>query len=201
MRTSILKRSSLLFALILPLVTARLASQQPAHREVTAASDTAWHDLTFDIEQTGKLSDGAYLLRAAGTYRTVPVALAIVLSPTWKEGRLGSGVPLVTYTGTVKIRSLGEQSDHLLTAIDQVYGTALHPHSMSRQTEFTAITLGGNPTRLIDGPVKIKLFFESDDESRYAELYLNIDVGATRLELAEKDPDYRRAIVRALSRP
>ncbi len=190
MRTSILKRSSLPFALILPLVTARLASQQPAHREITAASDTAWHDLTFDIQQTGKLSDGAYLLRAAGTYRTVPVALAIVLSPTWKEGRLGSDVPLVTYTGTVKIRSLGEQSDHLLTAIDQVYGTALHPHSMSRQTEFT-----------IDGPVKIKLFFESNDESRYAELYLNIDVGATRLELAEKDPDYRRAIVRALSRP
>lgn len=44
--------------------------------------------------------------------------------------------------------------------------------------------------------MKIKLFFESDDESRYAELYLNIDLPATRLELAERDPDYRGPIVR-----
>ena len=195
-----LKQSSLVFTLVMLLVPAVLGSQQPARPEITVASDTAWHDLAFHIQRTGKLVDGGQLLRATGSYRSVPVALAIVLGPSWKEGRLGSG-SLVTYTGTVKVQSVGAQSDQLLTAIDQVYGTGLHPKGMSRATNFTAITLGGNPSRLMDGPVKIKLFFESGDESRYAELYLNIDLRATRLELAEKDPDYRGPIVRALSRP
>ena len=58
---------------------------------------------------------------------------------------------------------------------------------------------GGNPSDLDAGPTKIKLFFESEAEDRYAEVFLNIDVRARSIELNEKDPDYRRPVVSALS--
>jgi hypothetical protein len=85
----------------------------------------------------------------------------------------------------VKLRSLGEQSDRLLAVLDQLYGTGQHPRKMRDQAGFTAISLEGDPSHLDAGATKIKLFFESDDESRYAELYLNIDLKAGKLELAE----------------
>jgi hypothetical protein len=52
--------------------------------------------------------------------------------------------------------------------------------------------------------VKLKLFYEpagaTDEEydEGYAEVYLNIDVAARKIELAEKDEEYRAPLVRAL---
>jgi hypothetical protein len=46
--------------------------------------------------------------------------------------------------------------------------------------------------------VKIKLFFESDDEDRYGELFTNVELAARRLEVREKDEGYRLPVVRAL---
>ena len=186
--------------LFLSLPTSNGAGQGTALPEITAASDTAWHDLTFRVQQRGRLPEGGQLLRVAGAYRQKPVALAVLLGPAWTAGHLGN-LTLVTYSGTVTLRSLGEESDRLLRAIDELYGTRQRPQKMRQQTQFTAITLGGDPRHLEAGPVKIKLLFESNDESQYAELYLNIDLGRGSLELAEKDPDYRTAIVRALRVP
>jgi hypothetical protein len=192
-------RSVTLILLLLAVSRANAATQQAALPEITSHSDTSWHDLSFRIQQLGNLPNGGQLLRVAGTYRGATVALGVLLGPSWKEGRLGADVALVIYSGTVEIRSLGGQSDRFLTALDELYGTKQRATRMGAQTEFAAISLGGDPAHLKAAPVKLKLFFESDDESRYAELYLNIDMGTGTVELAEKDPDYRTAIVRALS--
>ena len=192
-------RSVTLILLLLAVSRANAATQQAALPEIASHSDTSWHDLSFRIQQLGNLPNGAQLLRIAGTYRGAPVALGVLLGPSWKKGRLSADVPLVIYSGTIELRSLGEQSDRLLAALDELYGTKQRAYKMSSRTEFAAMSLGGDPAHLRAAPVKLKLFFESDDESRYAELYLNIDMGTGTVELAEKDPDYRIAIVRALS--
>jgi hypothetical protein len=83
--------------------------------------------------------------------------------------------------------------------MDSIYQANLHPASMGAVTRFSAISLEGNPQLLEKGPVKLKLFFESDKEDRYAEIYLNIDWTRSRLHLKEKDPDYRGAVVHALA--
>src|SRR5919198_955247 len=141
--------------LFLSLLASVVAGQAGALPEITAASDTAWHDLTFRIQQKERRPEGAQLLRVAGTYRTTPVAIGVLLGPTWKEGRLGD-LSLVTYSGTVSLRSLGEQSDRLIVVLDELYATGQHPRRMRQQTEFTAITLAGDPSHLSAGPVKIK---------------------------------------------
>jgi len=70
---------------------------------------------------------------------------------------------------------------------------------MAERVFFAAIALEGHPPAVAGELVKLKLFFEADFEERYAEVYLNIDLDARRVELHEKDPDYRRPLVRALA--
>jgi hypothetical protein len=40
-----------------------------------------------------------------------------------------------------------------------------------------------------------------DDEERYAEAYLNVVDSGRRIELNEKDEEYRRTLLAALTRP
>jgi hypothetical protein len=70
---------------------------------------------------------------------------------------------------------------------------------MAHSVRASAVSLHGDPRSLETGPVKWKLFFEEDDPDRYGELFLDLDLRARRLRLGEKDNEYRKAIVAALS--
>src|SRR5262249_20692129 len=119
------------------------------------------------------------------------------LGTEWKAGRIGN-VDLVSYSGVVELCSRGAASDALVQAIADAYGVSVAPAVMAGSTKFAAISLAGDPTRLDGGPVKLKLFFESTDETRYAELYLNVDAKQGTVQLDEKDPEYRKAVLLAL---
>jgi hypothetical protein len=155
-------------------------------------------DLSFAIESREQPAGAAQRLVAVGLDRDQEVAFSITLEPGWKEGKLG-GVDLTTFGGTVILGSVGPRSDHLVQAIDRIYATGLGPKTLAQQVKFTGISLAGRPDSLDSGPVKIKLFFESEVEDRYAELFLNLDVARGAVELNEKDPDYRKAVVQALA--
>ena len=167
--------------------------------EITADSeDGGFVDLGFAIRSRETLPDGSQVLHAYGVHHGREVGITIVLGTQWKAGSLGPDVPLVTYRGTVTYRSLGAPSDALLQILDQLYATKLQPTTIRPTTTFTAISLGGEPADLTKGPTKIKLFFESDAEDRYAELYTNIDLANGVLQIHEKDPEYRSALIKAL---
>jgi hypothetical protein len=107
----------------------------------------------------------------------------------------------VTYRGTVTYRSTGPESDSFLQVLDELYGTKLSPKAMGGETRFAAISLEGDPRDLDKGPVKIKLFYEGAGQDDYAELYTNIELAARRLEVREKDEEYRLPVVKALRAP
>ena len=161
--------------------------------EITSESEEGFHDLVFAVVGGGD----ERTLRLKGKHQGTVVGFEVRLGPAWKEGKLGD-VNLTTYQGTVVLSSVGGESDELARVIDRLYDTKLAPRGLNAQTTFTALSLEGNPTRLNAGPVKLKLFFESKDESRYAEAFLNIDAAHARVHFDEKDPDYRKALVLAL---
>jgi hypothetical protein len=167
--------------------------------EITSAAEEGWHDFTFAIRKDEKLPDGSRVLEARGLYRGREVGVLVVLGASWPEAKLNQKVPWTAYRGVITYRSLGPASDSLLHIMDDRYGTALHPKAMRAETKFTGISLAGKPAALEAEPVKIKVFYESDDEQRYAELFTNIDLQHRVLQINEKDPDYRKPLVRALS--
>jgi len=167
--------------------------------EITADSeDGDFVDLGFAIRSRETLPDGSEAFHAYGVHHGQEVGIAVVLGTQWKSGTLGSNASLVTYRGTVTYRSLGAPSDALLQVLDELYETKLQPRTMRPATTFTAISLGGDPSNLTKGPTKMKLFFESEAEDRYAEVYTNIDLAKGVLEIHEKDPEYRSALIKAL---
>ncbi len=175
-------------------------SRTNALPEITLETDEGFYDLVFRIRDYGQRADGTTMFRAYGIHEGQTVGVTVVLGSAWERVSLGADLPSA-FQGTVELRSLGVESDALLNVMDQLYGTKLHPKAMKPATVFTGITLEGNPRDVSRGVVKIKLFFEPDDEARYAELYANIDLPGGKLYVNEKDIDYRTPVIKALARP
>jgi hypothetical protein len=169
--------------------------------EIMSESEEGFYDLLFAITEHRKLADGAQTILASGLYKGSKVSLEIYLYPSWQSLPFDADVPLTTYRGNLSIRSIGAESDLLLRAIDEIYGTKQSPKAMNKATEFTGICLGGNPQELSKEIVKIKSFFDSNSANEYAEFFTNIDLNARKLYIREKDEEYRAAIVRALKAP
>jgi hypothetical protein len=170
----------------------------PTAAEITLGSGEGFVDLSFAIRNVEALPDGSQVLEVFGTHNGREVGIKLALGTKWKQGKLG---PLDTFTGVASYQSLGQTTEAFVQDLDELYRTKLHPTTVRPSTTFTAISLEGNPARLENGPTKLKLFFESDDENRYAELYTNIDLAKRVLEFHEKDPTYRVAIIKALTIP
>jgi hypothetical protein len=134
-------------------------------------------------------------LDVAGVYQGKTVAFRILILPTWTE----KTDPIPIYWGHAALLSSGASSDSLVEIIDSIYGTKLAAKKFKQQISVEAVCLQGDPTHLDSDPIKLKLFFDSGDDAKYAEIYLNIDLAQERASLNEKDPEYRKNIVRALS--
>lgn len=172
----------------------------PRLPEITSETAEGFVDLVFAITSSKIETNGSASFRVAGLHNGEQVGLEVLLRPPWKEGTLGEGIDLVTYQGIVAYRSVGPESDRLVQILDTLYESGMKPASMkSTPIHFAAFTLGGNPQKLEAGRVEIKLFHESENEEEYAEFYTNIDVRNGKLEIKEKDLDYRKAIIKALA--
>lgn len=164
--------------------------------EIALESEEDFYELVFFIQEHKRLADGSQAIVARGTHEGTAVGFELLLGSTWEEGASAPG--LVTYTGTAACRSLGVESDSLLKALDQLFETNQAPSQMKNETRFRALSLEGDPRDLEKGTVKLKLFFESRAQDRSAEVFTNIDFKLKRVYVTEKDPEYRRALVRAL---
>src|SRR5215475_9731589 len=169
MRPTVVSHILCVLVLLIPLFEGcEILPQQPLPQqplpEITSESEEGFCDLVFAIQEHQKLPDGSQTIRASGTYKGKLVGWEIFLGPNWHSGSLGTDIPLTTYQGEVIFRSKGTESDLLLQSLDQLYGTKQLPKAMNQATNFTAISLEGDPRDLTKGPVKIKLFFESNDE-------------------------------------
>ncbi|HLJ88057.1 MAG TPA: hypothetical protein VKZ53_14640 [Candidatus Angelobacter sp.] len=166
--------------------------------EVTSEEEEGFHDLVLYAQDCKRLPDGSQTIRGLGTFKGRKLGIAIVLGPAWKAGSVNKDLPLITYQGNVAFRATGADSNALIQVLDELYGTKVNPKAMAKETQFTAISLEGDPRDLAKGLVKIKLFFESGERDDYAELFTNIDLADHRLEIREKDQEYRLPVVKAL---
>lgn len=169
---------------------------------ITLREDGNFVDVTLPLQAHHRAEDEAQRFVAGGTYYALPVGFAVVLPAEWQEGTIGHGV--VTYMAWCRFESLGKESDQWLATLRKLYQLPELTAEMLPAVTFTAITLEGDPRRPECGPVKIKLFYECDAadpayDEKYAEHYLNLDLVEGKIEFHEKDPEYRSALLSALT--
>jgi hypothetical protein len=166
--------------------------------ELTEGSEEGFSDLSLRMEGLLRGPDGRYRFEARAAHKGRPVAFAVALSTTWNAQEV-EGTTVSLHWGEAQLISVGNESDGFVQALDEVYGTGLGVLQMRGNVKFLAVSLAGHPLRIEGEPIKLKLFFEHEADDRYAEVYLNCDSEESRVEFHEKDPDYRRAVVLALS--
>jgi len=154
--------------------------------EITSQSEEGFNDLIFSIRRIEKMPDGSQAAHAFGLHHGREVGLVVIIGPKWSKTSLSLDGPISAYQGVVTYRSIGAESDALLEIMDKLYGTALHPEAMHKETQFTDISLEGQPANLERGVTKIKLVYETDGQGQAAELFTDIDLQHAVLQINEK---------------
>ena len=163
--------------------------------ELSDGSEEGWADCAFEARWHGQV------IRARSKHAGVIVGFDVDWPLRWDEVDFGPDVPITGFRATLTFRSCGSASDRFVEALAECYEMTELAAPMMPSVSCTGISLDGDPRLAREQDVRVKLFFFEDDEERYAEAYLNVVDSGRRLQLNEKDEEYRRTLLAALTRP
>jgi hypothetical protein len=168
--------------------------------EVTAEQEEGFVDLALRLMRGQVSANGGLEVEARGIHQGTIVGFLATFGTSWTPKPIAD-TDGYFYWGTITLRSAGEVSDAFVRVLDALYRTNAGCTQMVGEARCTAVGLNTDPRHAQEAALKMKLFFEhADDDKRYAEVYLNVDLKAGRVEWHEKDPDYRGALVLGLGR-
>jgi hypothetical protein len=122
-------------------------------------------------------------VRAKGVFHGKPVGLDLALVSQGGQGK-------------IYYRSIGADSDALLAALGSLYKMPAKERKFASTAVADIIFLG-----LSEQQMSGKAFFAANGpDNDYAELYTNINKARGTVEIREKDNEYRRNVIRALSK-
>ncbi len=148
-------------------------------------------DLIFVIRSAARTDDG-YRFDAVGRYGETPVGFGVAI-----RTRDGDDPDAVHDGGArVTLTLPGKPGKNLVTAIAEVYEVDRPGGGAAAKVELAAVSLEGDAGDPFSGVVPLELIHEG--KPRF-ECFLNFDLGDRLVELREKDPKHRAAIVKTLA--
>lgn len=166
-------------------------------------SEDGFVDLTFRIVDLKK-DRRHYQFHLAASHNKKVVGLDVVLV-RGIQGGFNSKMNLVkkhVYREGVRFLRSGAESDRLIAALSKLYGLKKSPKKMVDEESFTAIALHQGRLDIDREPVKIKLFGKDTEEfglELYNESFFNVDLVNSFVFWNEKDQEYRKPLVKALT--
>ena len=165
-------------------------------------SEEGFVDCIFKVDGL-KTDPDFYYFNLLASYNALRVGFAVKLLREVGPGFDGD-MNLIkdnVYHHGVSFRSLGKISDDLITTLANLYGSDHGALQMISEETFTAIALQQADTDLDLHAVRMKLFGRDADpfvEDDYYESFFNVDLPNGFVSWNEKDPDYRKPLIRAL---
>ncbi len=161
-------------------------------------------NITFKLDkisvQTNDDGTKVFVIYFGGTYGGESIDAALALSSEWDEER-SPGLPIPTYWSEISIGAVNEQSHALVRVLASAYGAQIAPNSQLQETvNAKIVSIGVKPIEISSQPTHLKIFFAKPLHDEYGEVYLNIDPVKKIVEWNEKDPEYRGAILKALTK-
>lgn len=172
-------------------------SASGAAQKVRSVGEDDFVDLDLPLASHAKDPTGKRLLVARGVFEDTPVGFSVEIDSAWRAQPLEDG-SATFYWGRVTIRSIGPPSDHFVSVLARLYGLPSPATGMLPAIEAEAVGLANDPGDMDTSAIRMKLFFHSDSEDRYAEVFLNTDIPNRLVQFHEKDMEYRKELLRAL---
>jgi hypothetical protein len=156
-------------------------------------------DIDLPLVSVQIVDDGSRRFVALGTISDVEMGFAVTLGTDWHPKQTDDGAATF-YWGLGSFERTGVESDNFVRFVAMTYGLPVSgDQSMIQNVHTEVVGLGSNPAGAVQAGAKMKFFFHSDSEERYAEVFVNVDVEQGFLEFHEKDNEYRAPLVRALT--
>lgn len=167
------------------------------------SGEDGWVDLGFRLIGHETQGDGEFhLFCAAAHHEGRPLAFNILWPALWNfDPPRGAPPGVFAFSGPLAFVNARPLERSFIETLAEVYRLPAPDGGMANFTEVAAVSIEGDPERVMEERVRLKLLFGPDDDSPipYAELYLVIDVPERRVELQEKHPDWREAILAGLA--
>ncbi|MGO8836727.1 MAG: hypothetical protein ACLQQ0_04840 [Limisphaerales bacterium] len=154
-------------------------------------------DLDLRLVRLDVRPNGSFFAEGRGRHNGRTLGFALELNAEWKMTSIDDGDGFF-YWGSGAVCSIGLESDALLAALSELYKMPVDMGPMRTKTRVAVVGLANDPRLLSETPTHMKLLFESEEPSHYAEVFVNVIAPERRIELHEKDPEYRKPLLRAL---
>lgn len=163
-------------------------------------ADEGFADFTFDIIKMKKKLFGGFALECAAEDEGKAVGFGLEIKKNMR-GLINRDVrTFCTYSDGMKLTYQAGMSDDFLASVGRLYEFDARALRLKDSAYIECGALSGDPANLQQEEVDFKCFVNVNDESSYAEFYINIDLPNKKLYLKEKDMEYRKNIIRFLSR-
>jgi hypothetical protein len=169
-------------------------------QEIWQPDEEGFFDINLAIS-TAEVESNYLIVVGEGLFHGKNVGLKVGFQLNMRHGIVGAKADQSAFMQDgIRFASTGRESDRLLEAMAELYGLPSQERHFVSNLGMVALLLADHPVdlRLQRSPFKVFINHDSGPE-RYAELFVNVDLSAKRLELHEKDPEYRRNVVSALS--
>ena len=122
------------------------------------------------------------------------VGMQAIIGLQWDEEKQPGLAPSFWW-GDMQMMSAGPQSDLLLRGLALLYDMQPPPVPSRQSIALKVAAIGLKPTALSD-ELPLKVFMQEAGKPDYAEFYLGINLAGKTVDLVEKDPSYRAAMLR-----
>ncbi len=167
-------------------------------------SEEGFVDCVLRISEL-KETDTHYLLHLVASYDGEVIGLDAKVVKDIKAGfdsEMNLDKDSVYRKGVTVFRS-GPESDRFISVLSFLYTGSKEGRIMVDEESFTAIALHQGPIDMVNQPIKLKIFGkdgEAEDADSYNESYFNIDLKNRLVFWNEKDEEYRKPLLRALTK-
>ena len=194
--------SLVLFALF-QLFSPVAMSQDSVMPEVVSTSANGHVDIQFSIlehrpvEHEGKHIGDALLI--GGMWDGEAVRISVLIPSEWDQANLTPAPPAKSWSTPISFLRVGVSSDRLVKALAKRYKVPDVGLQAREEVELDALSLFDDPRPFGSKPIRLKLFLVRNGVLAGGEIYLAIDFQRKVVELNEKSPEYRAAVIKALA--
>ena len=183
-------------------VATRSATEGKTPVKITCSNEFGFVNVTFAIraKETITAQDGslAHVFHFGGDFEGQTVHAAIALSSEWDERRDGLSIP--TYWSDIGIYPTDSEGLGILAVLKSCYEIKNVVHTKQLEAvNARVVAFDARPRDVLNNAAHLKVFFGPPLHPEYAEFYLNIDPSRGTVQLNEKAPEYRTAVLRGFT--
>jgi hypothetical protein len=158
-------------------------------------------DIALPITSRSCDNHSGCVVETDGLYQGQPTGITVIFAPGMHQSTFTDRVEttqIFPKNAGITLVVEGPRGTSLVHLLAASYGASAHHINLPVTIPMTAIAFEGNPANILTQPLKFKVVHRSaKDSPEYFELFIDTDLANNKVQLSEKETDYRPAILKA----